>query len=330
MTPEDIIKLSEIFKIPDPEVVMEKLSSMTRLERKLFSQLCFELNRRTYSSILENSIDKTFKKIHKSMERMFFEQIFHVNKNLRNNPEKWKPKIEVLREIDLFAETSDFDLFLIAENIEEVKLKADEPFLTQYEEVKGVYLLKDIANVFEFNSKAPVVTRNGIFGDDVCAAGGITSSITVKPVIDCNALFIPREKFVKLSRSVPGLQEKVFQAAVDRAKYGSVRAEEQRRLTQEILDNIGQGSFSINVAGEIGENYTALAVEYLGVKDLAGIPFADLAFRKDRETLRNYYRALHMLFGGKDYNHEIVIDLLPNQVTINDRSLVCRWLSLFN
>ncbi|MBU3915076.1 hypothetical protein KKA14_06025, partial [bacterium] len=127
-------------------------------------------------------------------------------------------------------------------------------------------------------------------------------------------------KFVKLSRSVPGLQEKVFHATVDRAKQGSIRAEEQRRLTQEILDNIGQGSFSINVAGEIGENYTSLAAEYLGVDNLAGIPFADLAFRKDREILRNYYRALHMLFGGKDYNHEIVLDLLPNEVSINGRS----------
>ena len=111
----------------------------------------------------------------------------------------------------------------------------------------------------------------------------------------------------------------MFQDVVERARMTNVRAEEQRRLVQEILDNIGQGSFSIDKAGEIGENYTAIASDYLGVKNLAGVPFADIAFGNDRKVLRDYYRALHMVFSGGDYEASMVLDLLPKEVTINER-----------
>ena len=320
MTPDDIIKLSEVFGNSSPDIVKRKLSVLTRVERKRLAEICFEMNRKIYSTTLENSIDLTFRKIHNNMKKLFFGQIFHVNQKLRKDPSDCKTKLEALREIKLFSNTSDFDLIAISENLEEVDLKANQAFQKQYEAVKGVYLLKDEANIFEYNTQIPVMTRSGIFGDDVCATDEPTSSTTIKPVVDCKALFISKDKFQKLIRAVPGLQEKVFQAAVDRTKQGSIRAEEQRRLTQEILDNIGQGSFSINVSGEIGENYTSLAAEYLGHENLAGIPFADLAFRNNREVLRNYYRALHMLFSGTDFNHSVVIDLLPDELTTNNRT----------
>ncbi|MCP4753642.1 MAG: hypothetical protein GY866_22380 [Proteobacteria bacterium] len=237
---------------------------------------------------------------------------------MRIDPEKWKSKLDTLREVNLFADTSDFDLLTITESIVEIDLKANEAFLSQYDEVKGVYFIKEPVNVYEHNSKIATVTRNGIFGDDPCITGEIESSITARPTKDCKALYISRDKFVNLIRSIPGLQEKVFQDVVERARQGSVRAEEQRRLIQEILDNIGQGSFSIDMAGEIGENYTAIASEYLGVENLAGVPFADIAFRRDRKVLRNYYRALHMLFSGNQFDNSMVLDLLPREITINE------------
>jgi Histidine kinase-, DNA gyrase B-, and HSP90-like ATPase len=318
MTPEDLNIISTLFKDATPEGISQRLNKMDRLERKQLAELLFELKRRVYSTTLESSIRVTYQKIHSNMERMFFEQIFQINQNFKSNLKKWKSELQRLRMIDLFEETSDFDLLNVAENTEEIELHTGEPFLEQYEEVKGVYLLKDPANVFEFNSQVPVIARAGIFGDDACATGEYESSVTVKPITDCKALFISREKFVRLIRRVPGLQEKIFQIVVERAKQGSIRAEEQRKLTQEILDNIGQGSFSINVAGEIGENYTAIAAEYLGTENLAGVPFADLGFRNDREKLRNYYRALHLLFSGTEFNHNVVLDLLPNEVHVNN------------
>ncbi len=319
MNPENLLLISRVFQDPDPKTVSKRLSELDREQRKHLSESIFDIQKRVYNTILEPSIGETYRKIHSNMMRMFFTQIYHINQNLRSDREKWQLELKKLRQIDLFYETSDFDLLNVAENIQQIELKAGVPFLTQYEEVTGVYLLKDPANVFEFNSQVPVIARSGIFGDAACATGEPESSMTVKPVSDCEALFIPREKFVRLIRSVPGLQEKVFQTVVERAKQGSIRAEEHRKLTLEILDNIGQGSFSINVAGEIGENYTSIAAEYLGTETLAGVPFADLAFRDDRVKLRNYYRALHMLFSGTEFNHTVVLDLLPKEVHIKNR-----------
>ncbi|MBU2647126.1 hypothetical protein KKI24_20625 [bacterium] len=321
MTPEQIAKISEIFSDPDPVVVAEKLNQLSRQEKADFAKSSFELTGKVFSSLLEPTIKTTFYKIFQSIGRMFFFRFPYVNEKLRNERTVWQEKIDKLKEVLIFTNTSDFDLLTITENIIEKDLKAEEPFMAQFEEVKGVFFVKEPVKVFEHNSKIASVIRNGIFGDGPCITGEIESSITAIPTSDCKALFIPREKFVELVRNVPGMQEKIFQDVVERSRLGSVRAEEQRRLIQEILDNIGQGSFSIDKAGEIGENYTKIAAEYLGVESLAGAPFADLAFRKDRKVLRNYYRALHMLFSGNQFDNAMVLDLLPKEITINQRIL---------
>lgn len=319
MTPEQIAKIAEVFSDSRPENVAKKLNRLDRDEKEEFAKATFELSGKISNSLLEPSLKETFHNIFKGIGRMFFERFPYANNKLRDEGSLWRDKIEKLRDVLIFARTSDFDLLTIAENSIDIQLKGEEPFLSQFKEVEGVYFVKAPVKVFEHKSKVPNVVRNGIFGDGPCITGEIESSVTAVPTSDCEALFIPREKFVDLIRHVPGLQEKIFQDVVERSRLGSVRAEEQRRLIQEILDNIGQGSFSIDNAGEIGENYTKIAAEYLGVESLAGAPFADLAFRKDRKVLRNYYRALHMLFSGNKFDSAMVLDLLPKEITINKR-----------
>lgn len=319
MPPKDLLTMSEVFGDPDPEIVAKKINKLTSEEKKYLATLCFEMTGKIMDTTLDTSIGVTFKNIFKATGRLFFGRIPSVNLKFSSDPKKWKSKTNELRKLKLFADTSDFDLLSIVDAIEEKELIANESFITQYEEVTGVYILNEPVNVFEHNNKIANVTREGIFGDDACITGELDSSVTVRPIKDCKAYYIPREKFTRLIRSVPGLQEKIFQDVVERARLGSVRAQEQRRLIKEILDNIGQGSFSIDRTGEIGENYTAIAADYLNVQNLAGVPFADIAFRNDRKTLRNYYRALHMLFSGSQSDHALVLDLLPKEVTINKR-----------
>lgn len=319
MTPEQIAKIADVFSDPRPERVAGKLNQLSREEKEMIARGSFELSGKVNASLLEPSLKETFSNIFHGIGRMFFTRFPYANNKLRNESHIWREKIDKLRHVLIFAKTSDFDLLTIAENSVDLSLKGEEPFLSQFEEVKGVFFVKAPVKVFEHNSKVPNVVRNGIFGDGPCITGELESSVTAVPTSDCEALFIPREKFVSLIRHVPGLQEKIFQDVVERSRQGGVRAEEQRRLIQEILDNIGQGSFSIDKAGEIGENYTKIAAEYLGVESLAGAPFADLAFRKDRKVLRNYYRALHMLFSGNQFDSAMVLDLLPKEITINKR-----------
>jgi signal transduction histidine kinase len=319
MKPEEINRFSKIFSDPNPLVVARKINHLSQPEKVSFARACFELTGKVLGALLDPSINQTFQKIFQSIGRMFFTRFPTIDRKLKKDPTRWRKTIDELRVVPLFQQTSDFDLLSIAEHVETRQLKANEPFLAQYQEVEGVYLVTDPVKVFEHNSKIATVTRNGIFGDDPCITGEKESSITAKPTKDCQAFFVNRDRFVNLIRSIPGLQEKIFQDVVERARQGSVRAEEQRRLLQEILDNIGQGSFSIDMAGEIGENYTAIAAKYLGVDNLAGVPFADLAFRKDRKMLRNYYRALHMLFSGNQFDASMVLDLLPKEITIHER-----------
>lgn len=319
MTPEQIAKLSEVFNDPDDAAVAKNVNRLSRQEKSEFARVCFELTGKVVSSLLEPTLKETFLNIFRSIGRTFFIRFPESNDKLRYERALWREKLDKLREVFIFADTSDFDLLAIAEYIEEKNLKVGEAFLTQFEEVKGVYFVQDPVKVFEHNSKIATITRNGIFGDGPCITGELESSITAIPTIDCGALFIPRDEFVELVRKVPGLQEKIFRDVVEQGRHSGIRAEEQRRLIQEIIDNIGQGSFSIDKAGEIGENYTKIAAEYLGVESLAGVPFADLAFGKDRKVLRNYYRALHMLFSGNQFDNAMVMDLLPKEITINNR-----------
>ena len=319
MTPSDLTLLSKIFSSSDPASITQRLNELSPEDRINLARACYELTGKSIKTVWGQSVKDTFQRIYKNIGKMFFQRFPLINNKYESQPDHWGRRIKDLRRMKLFWEASDFDLLSIEADVESKNYKANEAFMSQYEEVDGVYFFEEPVNVYEHNSKIASITRNGIFGDDNCTTGELESPITAKPIRDSEAYFIPREKFVTLIRSIPGLQEKVFQDVVERARLTNVRAEEQRRLVQEILDNIGQGSFSIDNAGEIGENYTAIASDYLGVKNLAGVPFADIAFGNDRKILRDYYRALHMLFSGGEYEASMVLDLLPKEVTINDR-----------
>ena len=56
-------------------------------------------------------------------------------------------------------------------------------------------------------------------GEEACAMGEPNASATVRASDDCSAFYIEREQFVDLIYQIPGLQRKVFQMVVDRAKY---------------------------------------------------------------------------------------------------------------
>ncbi|MBF0277635.1 MAG: hypothetical protein HQM13_07595 [SAR324 cluster bacterium] len=283
------------------------------------------MTRSLFASALVAPIDETFEAIGGTLEKLIFEKIYAASQRLLEDPVEWQAKLDALREIDLFADTSTFDLMNVAADMEEMFFKKDEAFLTQDEPVKGVYLLKDKARVFLRGVEKPVVIRNGIFGEEACVMEVEAASATVKTSQEGLAFYIPRKKFLLHTKNIPGLQEKVFQIVVDRAKFEQevaqkekALAEEQRQLTQEVLDHIGQGSFSINQAGEIG-NFSKVAKDYLNRRELAGAPFADIAFRKNRKALREYYRALNMLFGGNEFDPEVILSMLPDEVTINKR-----------
>lgn len=307
------------------ETLGERIKSLSHDEKYNLAQECFVLCGEVYSELLGESLRDTFQRIHLTMDVLFFHELSQINRKFQEEWEKSKEQLEILREIDFFSDASDFDLMTVVADLEERHMKAGEAFLVQGEEVHGAFLLRDKADVFVDGREEPVVTRRGIFGEEACATDAVEASATVKTTKEGIVFYIAREDFVKHIKRIPKLQGRVFRMVVDRAKYeyrqakrAKEYAEEQQRLTQEILDNIGQGSFSINQAGEI-QNYSIFAKDYLGRKNMAGAPFADIAFRKDRKALREYYQALNLLFGSNQFDPEVILSLLPNEVTIKKR-----------
>ncbi|MBF0289565.1 MAG: hypothetical protein HQM14_17260 [SAR324 cluster bacterium] len=315
----------QIFQDQSRSSSFEDIKKLTPEKKLKLAKECYQLSRYIFSPVLVSSMETTFTNIHSALEHLFFGEIHLASQRLQDEPEVWQNKLDTLREFPLFAESSDFDLMRISGDMEEKQYKTGEPFLVENKPVTGVFLLKEQANVFVEGKETPILTRSGIFGEEACATDVMDASATVSPVKDCTIFYIPREKFLIHTMRIPGLQARVFQMIIDRSKYqqkiaqeSKERAEEQRKLTQEILDHIGQGSFSINQAGEIG-NYSAVAKDYLGRRNLAGAPFADIVFRKNRTALKEYYRALHMLFGGNQFDPDVILSMLPTEVTIKKR-----------
>ncbi|MCP4298058.1 MAG: hypothetical protein GY786_20920 [Proteobacteria bacterium] len=241
-------------------------------------------------------------------------------------------KISVLRRVNIFQNVSDTLVKLIAENVTVMDLKKDEPFISQYEVSPGLFILDLYARVEVARISTPISIRNGLFGEEVCMPGQHESPVSCYAVEDCSSYFISASELEILMRRAPDLRSLIAEKMINRTIQEQLQvqrqlshAEELRRITQEILDNIDQGTFSIDQTGEIGESFTAIAAEYLDRKDLAGVPFADIALRHDPKSLRNYYRALHMIFDGNDFDPEVIIGMLPTEVTINDRVFLLNY-----
>ncbi|MGK5095061.1 ATP-binding protein [Deltaproteobacteria bacterium TL4] len=331
MKPPKLELLIETLKSQDLTQVEKLKASLSETEKWTVASESFEIMKYLISSTLNPSINQAFLKISTAMESLFFHQLRTANQNLINSPTYWTQKIELLKEIPIFDDASMLDLMTIAEDVEEIDLFEKEPFLVQGEPVRGVFLLKEYAHVYVADFKDPITMRNGIFGEEACAIGVENASATVFPSADGYGYFIPRKKFVERTMKVPGIQKRIFQMVINRAKEDRLEAYKEKRhaetkqqLIQEILDNIGHACLSINEAGEIG-NYSAITEHYLNAKNLMGAPFADIALRQDHEALRGYYRALSLLFGNNTFDPELILSILPSEININHRILKLKY-----
>jgi len=288
----------------------------------------FNLLRKTLDSFLSKPLQASFHSIMDRFEELLFTRLLQAKKKLESNPKKWLDTLEELRQISVFEEISVFDLFEITEHIKHKEFIAGDPFILKYQNIDGVYLIPKNIEVKIDSDEVSEERQQGVFGEEGCFIKNLNATYSASTATNCIGYFVFHEDFLNLSRMIPGLRKRIWQSIVSREIMSSVetkaailRANELRVLTQEVLDNMGQGTLSINVAGEIGPGYNAISTKYLDRVDLSGFPFADIILQRDRQGLRNYYRALHMLFSGNEFDPEMVIGLLPNEVKINNRDL---------
>ncbi len=234
--------------------------------------------------------------------------------------------ISELRKTELFHDQPEHELSVLATQLQEMFPPVGEPFFQPFEDKNGVYIIDGktvICGMDCFTLRDSQLEEDEI---PKCVAGDEIDRISVGLTAKSRIFYIKGDSFVDLISLLPSCAQSIIQCVMgelretmDFLRKERVSTMEQLRLTRDMLENMGIGLLCINQAGEIGQFYNALVEDYLDRKSLAGVPFADMIFGKDRDALRNYYRALQMLFSGNLFDPEMIISMLPNEVTINER-----------
>jgi len=239
---------------------------------------------------------------------------------------KRNERLQWIQQLQCFSSASSWTLHLLAALSEEKHFTPDQPVLIEFEPVIGLYLIsgKLESSVFQFT--LPLEQTSELHGESCTLPGDHASAYNLNVQEATDGLFIPKDRLLSVLPWNPELRA-ILETSAHRRHQSDLnfltrqltQQAEQGRLVQEILDNVGQASFSIDERGEIGSNYSAQATDYFGEQQLAGLPFADLILREDRKGLRAYYRALSMIFSGNQFDPQVVLELLPKHSKINGR-----------
>ncbi len=241
-----------------------------------------------------------------------------------SDPETQKAaKLQVLRQFEFLA--SDPALTeLLADACELQDFSPEEIILQAGEYPEGLTFVPGEVEL-ELPSGGEVRRAKALLGGLSLLGSGHKPLLTGRAKAQIQAVLLPVDQLLPLFRLHPHLRMLLL-AEVLWEEENELRdalaakdsTQEQLRLTRRILDNLGQAVFTIDPQGEIGENYSIKAGEYLGYRELTGRPFADLILRHDEKALRNYYRALSMLYAGNQHDPEVIISLLPAEIHMGE------------
>jgi len=238
----------------------------------------------------------------------------------------FQAKRSLLKSFAPFANLTEEEADLLAMVAELRPLEEGQAFIRQNQPVEGLFFLAQPAEVRVQGGRGPVAVRRGLFGERALLAEEQVSAFEVVSMGEGNALFFPQKElwellpwmyslFQTLCREVQvSLEKDLLQ--VNRQLMNS---REQARLAGEVLDNLGQASLCLDEKGEIGYSYSLGVELFLGRKNLAGLPFADLVLRNDRAALKKYYRAMHELFDAEQPDFDQVLENLPLRLFYNGR-----------
>ena len=228
--------------------------------------------------------------------------------------------------LPVLVSLSPWDSHLLLGLAQEIELESGRPFLEEGKPVGGLYLVSEPVAVSYQGLPLPLAMTGGLFGHESVFSAQFLAPLSYKVESAASALFVPQQRLHEALSWNPGLglwllaQRSVRSTqTLNRLAQEYQKVSREAKLTQEILDNTGQASFSIDAKGEIGANFSTAAAHFLGEPNPTGLPFADLILRDDKKALRSYYRALNLIFAGNQFDPKVVLDLLPKQVSLNDK-----------
>ncbi|OGG94981.1 MAG: hypothetical protein A2527_06470 [Candidatus Lambdaproteobacteria bacterium RIFOXYD2_FULL_50_16] len=313
--------LDQLFEAAKAQLA--QVQSFEPEERLALSTKAFDL----FSQLMASLAEET--ETARSLEQNFATPSFFEAPNSDEAAQKkaaFYKRLDFLAGLGFLKGKSLWVLGLLAALSQGEEFSPERPILTEYRPVNGLYLVNDPVEISYSGTDSPLAKNINLFGESACLAGEQLSGFTVRLRHPAWGLYIPKNRLLSVLPWNLELQETLLEAVLEKETQDLrfttkelLQATERARLAQEILDNIGQASFSIDSKGEIGPNYSAVAARYIGEPKLAGLPFADLILRNDKKGLKSYYRALAMIFGGNRFDPKVVLSLLPSQVELAER-----------
>jgi len=263
--------------------------------------------------------------ITKSEEPSFFTPVEHTGP--QDKQALQEQRLDLLKKLPCFQAASPWTQHLLAALCVVEEFRPDEPILTEFQPITGLYLIPGSVRISAFGAVLPLGQNSQLHGEPCSIPGEHRAAYNLSVESDQTGLYLSQDRLLSVLPWNPELRDIIELSAYRRYKsevkgltQGLLKQAEQGRLVQQVLDNIGQASFSIDEKGEIGNNYSVGATTHFGEKQLTGLPFADLILRDDRKALRAYYRALNMVFSGNQFDPKVVLGLLPNTAMLNGKS----------
>ncbi len=231
----------------------------------------------------------------------------HLNGHRHHVTDTLDDRVALLKKVRLFQDLNDFDLIMVADQMEEVTLPPQTDLLTQHQQPDAVIFIGGGKVAILVNDE--LVAHRGA-GDCIGEMSCLRSepvSATVQTVTECQIFRILKDNFLATMNKFPQLWRKLFLELTERFATLNER-------TSEILQHSPQGLLKITKTGLISNEYSSQSVAYLGTQELEGKSFAETVFADSQPKIEGWDKIFPLLFEENiSLGFEEVAELLPKE-----------------
>lgn len=218
-------------------------------------------------------------------------------------------RINILRNLPLFQNLSNFDLNMLAKQMQEEAVGSNHAILEQGKPANGVYFLeKGMVEIWVNNELVAHGKEGQSFGEMSCLRNEANASATVRTLVASQLLRIDRDVFMKIVSRLPQLWIGVYKDLTNRFQTINLR------LSQ-LYQNIPQGFLQIDSSGQITNQYSKQCIELLGVRMLVGKPAHKLLFQESTEQ-EGWQQIFPLFFESSQVDFDMMAELLPRETSL--------------
>lgn len=227
------------------------------------------------------------------------------------NIEIHQNKIDFLKKIPLFEGLKTFDLFLIADQMEEIEVAPHVDLLIQDQPADGVYFIKEGNVGISVDRELVAHRKKGeSIGEMSCLRNEVNASATVTTIEPTTVWRIKREQFMELIDRFPELWKKVFYEMTD-------RFQDLNHRKSELLQHSGEGLIKVDPTGNVTEEFSGRCIDIFGSDQLTGEKIDELLFQNDKER-KCWQETFPLIFEEHKIDFSTLCSLLPKETILNN------------